>query len=140
MEELAQVTHLLDGNMAEVELRRHSACDKCGKCSKGTPTRVEVMNPVRAQVGDMVVLEMETSHILTSVLIIYLLPIVNLLIGYGLAAWVGSALQIWSGEIVPMLIGLVFMALTFVFVRVYDRKKGRDSSFKPRIKRVTYNY
>ncbi|AZR72232.1 hypothetical protein BBF96_01755 [Anoxybacter fermentans] len=136
MEEYAQVTRILEGGTAEVEIRRHSACGKCGKCGHINNARFEVSNPINAKVGDIVVLEMETRHLITAVLIIYLLPLVNLIIGYALGNWFNTTLNIWKGEGFAIFCGLIFMALTFGFVRIYDRRMGVKSGFKPRIKRV----
>lgn len=139
MEEMAQVVRVLKQNMAEVELRRHSACSDCGQCSHGKesqPTRFEVSNPVHAEVGDMVLLEMETGSLMKAVALIYILPLVNLVIGFVLGKWANDLWQILPGEALPALLGVGLMALTFVFVRFYDKRMGLNSSFHPRIKRV----
>lgn len=138
MEERAQIIRLLTKNMAEVELRGHSACSACGKCAYGQKKniRYEVSNPINAQVGDLVILEMETKSLLSAVLAIYLLPLVNLLIGYGLGSWINSRFHIWSGEGLAIISGFLFMGLTFALIRIFDRRLAEKSSFRPQIKSI----
>lgn len=139
MEEFAQVVRVLDEKTVEVELRRHSACSHCGQCSHGSDsqiTRFEVGNPVQAKVGDLVLLEMETGSLMKAVVLIYLLPLVNLVIGFVLGNWLNNRLQILPGETFPALLGVGLLALTFVFVRLYDQQMGLNSRFHPQIKRV----
>lgn len=140
MEEMAQVIRLLDGNHCEVMLRRHSACGHCGQCSHGSgePSIFEVANTLNAEVGDMVLLEMETGNLLKAVLVIYLLPLVNLILGYFLGYWLNSILQITKGEGFAVASGLIVMALTFLFVRFYDKRAGGQSEFKPRMTQILY--
>lgn len=137
MEEMARVVRILNQNMAEVELRRHSACSECGRCGHGKdgqPARFEVNNPVQARVGDTVLLEMETGSLMKAVLLIYILPLVNLVIGFVLGNWLNDRFRILPGEAFPALLGLSLLALTFLFVRAYDKRAG--SRFHPAIKRV----
>ncbi|MCK4258606.1 MAG: SoxR reducing system RseC family protein [Halanaerobiales bacterium] len=139
MEETGQVIRIVDEKMAEIELCRHSACGKCGQCSHGENTRFEVHNPIQAQVGDVVVLKMETRHLLTAVMMVYMLPLVTLIVGYGLGSWFNSLLKIWQGEGFAIITGLIFMGLTFVGVKFYDRKLGLKSGFHPEIIKVITN-
>lgn len=138
MEERAQIIRLLPKNMAEVELRGHSACTACGNCAFGQKKQIryEVQNPINAQIGDLVTLEMETKSLLSAVLIIYLLPLINLLIGYGLGSWINSRLEIWPGEGLAIISGLLFLALTFVLVRILDQRLAKKSNFRPQIKSI----
>ena len=138
MEERAQIIRLLPKNMAEVELRGHSACTACGKCAFGQKKQIryEVKNPINAQVGDLVTLEMETKSLLSAVLIIYLLPLINLLIGYGLGSWINSRFKIWPGEGLAILSGFLFMGLTFGLIRILDQRLAKKSNFRPRIKTI----
>lgn len=139
MEEMAQVIRVINTEMAEVELRKHSACGHCGGCSRGQdeePTRFEVSNPIGAEVGEMVMVEMETGSLVKAVIVIYLLPLVNLILGYIVGNWLNTSYHFTKGEGFAAIVGLVFFVLTFVFVRYYDRRAGLNSSFRPRITRV----
>lgn len=138
MEEIAQVVRVIEGGGAEVEIRRHTVCNECGGCGHGhsANTRFEVDNPIEAREGETVILEMATKNLLMAVLLIYLLPLVDLIIGYLLGDWVNTTYHLFKGELFSIFCGLLFLALTFVFVRQYDKRAGLHSGFKPRITRV----
>lgn len=138
MEEMARVVKVLNNGMAEVELKRHSACSSCGGCKQIKESRFEVVNPIDAREGDMVLLAMSTRNLITAVLIVYLLPLINLLIGFGLGSWINSYFKIGTGEGVAIVCGLILMGVTFFFVRFYDRQMGLKSGFKPQITRILY--
>lgn len=142
MQEYAEVVKVIDEHTVEVQVRRHTMCDKCGKCGGGggshgrmvNDTRFEVANHVNARVGDRVLLEMEDKHFVGTVMLVYLVPLINVIIGYILGDWVNKSLHIWEGEGFAILSGLTLMALTFLFVRYIDRIKG--DIVQPKIKRV----
>lgn len=138
MEEIAQVVRVIDGGGAEVEIRRHTMCHECGGCGHGKSenTRFEVDNPIQAQEGEIVILEMATKNLLGAVLLIYLLPLIDLIIGYLIGDWLNTTYHFFKGEGFAIICGLLFLALTFVFIRQYDKRAGTRSGFKPRITRV----
>ena len=68
-----------DGKMARVECDRQSACDMCEnaehcveKCKK---VYTNALNTLGAETGDSVEIETETSRVLVSALIVFLLPV-----------------------------------------------------------------
>ena len=138
MEEIARVVRVIDKNSAEVEIRRHSACSECGGCGHGKSenARFQVLNPIKAQEGEIVLLEMATSNLMTAVMIIYLLPLIDLIAGYVVGTWLNTTFHFMKGEGFAIICGLIFFALTFVFVKYYDKRAGFKSGFKPRITKV----
>ncbi len=85
MEQIVTVRKTYADGTAEILCRRQSACSgnctECGGCSEGGEQNhvLRAKNPIGAQAGDRVVLQSSTSHVLTAVMVVYLIPIVLLL-------------------------------------------------------------
>ena len=94
MEQIVRVHRLRDGGRADVILIRESACSgDCHKCS-GCGAQKETMivtaeNPIRADVGDLVVLTSDTASVMKAVMAVYLIPLVLFFAGYALGAHLG---------------------------------------------------
>lgn len=81
------IKKLLPGGRAEVEVTRRSACGhdcaKCGGCG-GLETQtlyVTARNHTDAGIGDRVLLEGESGHLLGLAALVYMLPLVLFVIG-----------------------------------------------------------
>lgn len=84
------------GATAWVTTRRSSACESCssrGSCmSEGgsQEMRVQVDNPVRADVGDRVLIHLHTGSLLKATFLLYVIPILCMLAGAGAGQWLGT--------------------------------------------------
>ena len=99
MTQEATVTRLLPNGMAEIAVRRESACGgNChacgGTCSFRNILKVSAKNKVLADVGDRVVVESSTSSILKAAAIVYVIPIVLFFAFYAAAALLGAGAQV----------------------------------------------
>jgi sigma-E factor negative regulatory protein RseC len=69
----------VDGNMAEVVVRRVSACgENCANCKgscETTTAKTVAENLAGAGVGDLVKIESESSAVIRAALILYMIPI-----------------------------------------------------------------
>ncbi len=78
MKQNAIVIKVLDEKWAEVEVRRSSACgEACASCSGGCAKRVlhvTAFNKAGAKPGDSVIIESETSRIVSLAFLVYILP------------------------------------------------------------------
>lgn len=106
-----------------VEITRKSACGsdcaKCGAlCAKQVLT-VEAENVAHAKAGDRVLLEMPPQKILTAAFLVYIIPLAALLLGYALSN------RIIKNDMISALFGLVFMAVSFLLLHIYDRKSAK---------------
>lgn len=102
MTQEATVTRLLPNGMAEIAVRRESACGgNChacgGTCSFRNILKVSAKNKVLADVGDRVVVESSTSSILKAAAIVYVIPIVLFFAFYAAAALLGAGAQVSTG-------------------------------------------
>jgi len=124
MKEIGRVSKIIKEGLAEVEFKAGSACAKCGRCSMGVSGEmfIEAENKMGAKVGDMIEVEILPSSLLASSFLIYIVPIIFLVVGY----FVGVSVHplILSGlslESFGIIFALLFMFISFILLKVYDR-------------------
>ena len=123
MEQIVKVHRLRGEGRADVILVRESACSgACHKCS-GCGAQKETMivtaeNPIRADVGDLVVLTSDTASVMKAVVAVYLIPLLLFFAGYAL----GAALH-WNGVLAG---GLGFVLGVVLAVR-FDRRTAKKN-------------
>ncbi|MGE4352648.1 MAG: SoxR reducing system RseC family protein [Oscillospiraceae bacterium] len=126
MTQVATVTKLLPGGMAEIAVRRESACGgNCrtcgGACSFKNLVKVNAANTITAGVGDRVVVSSSTSGVMTAAFIVYLLPLILFFIGYGITAAMQAAEKV---SIIVSLAGFFAgVALAIPLNRWFKEKK-----------------
>jgi len=126
------------GERALVLLKRHLACEGCGRCGGilGGPDvkdeKVEVANPIGASEGEVVRIEIEDSKVLLLSFVIYLIPVLalvaGLLVGYWATGFFGWAMD---PNLVGTGSGLVLMLLVFGVIRKWDQTWKRDKKYQP---------
>lgn len=127
-----------NGLTATVAVRRQVSCEKCGACEFGSRSgvEVEVRNEIGAQIGDSVVIELESRAVLTASVIVYAIPlffmIVGLLAGPSIVRLLGIDV---STDAAASVVGFVTLVVAFVGVHIYDRQAG-PRRYMPRIVRV----
>lgn len=89
---------------ALVEVCSQSGCKNCGRCLGATRShRVWAANPIAAQVGERVCLHLSTKLALAGGFLLYILPLLLMLTGYGLCRGLFQ-----GSELVGAILGLVF--------------------------------
>lgn len=124
------------GNTATVKIKASESCEKCRLCKRISSTEMIVdalfTRPVHE--GDRVVISIKPGTIVKSAVILYILPLIGLVIGYYFGKFISSTLRIMiKGELFPASMSLIFLFLTFIPIRLYDRKMQRDSRFRVHI-------
>lgn len=145
MKEQARVIKKEDGQSL-VKIIRTSACSHCDeKCMLAEDSHevdemeVLVNDPIGAEVGSMVELEMGAKPILFSAFLVYLLPLVAIVAGYFIGANIFNSF-INNGEIAGIIGSIAGFFLSFLLLRFFDKKAGSKSYFHPEITRViTHN-
>ncbi len=127
----------LHGNRATVRIEAGKGCERCRLCTPISDTEmiVEASYSSRIDIGDHVVLGFRPGIIVQSAFILYLIPLVSLILGY----YAGKFLfRPWiipgKEELFPALTSLVFLFVSFVPIRLYDRMKEKDKRFRVYIK------
>ena len=141
MKETARVIKNEDGQSL-VQIIRMSACSHCDeKCMLADDSHemeemeVLVNDPIGAEVGSMVELEMGAKPILLSAFMVYLLPLIAIIAGY----FAGANLLFFltsTAETAGIIGSVISFLISFVLIKAFDKKAGSKSSFHPEIRRI----
>lgn len=81
------------GEMAKVAINPQFSCAHCSLrnvcLQSGEKVYTEALNPLEAQVGDLVRVEMPAGSVYGSTFLLFFMPLVALSLGFGLAQWAG---------------------------------------------------
>ncbi|MFW6264931.1 MAG: SoxR reducing system RseC family protein [Bacillota bacterium] len=143
MEEIGEIIKT-SGKQALVKIERHSLCSKCtNKCQLAQPEshevdeiEVEVDNPIGARSGQKVKIEMKEQPVVIASLIIYVIPLIFMIIGYFLGISLLEAFGYQGTEITGIISSLIFLALSFVFIRILDNLLSKRKDYHPKIKEI----
>ncbi|HHV27756.1 SoxR reducing system RseC family protein [Anaerosalibacter bizertensis] len=136
MDQVGLVTKIKDDNIAEVKIKRMTACgDSCESCSGICHVPgivITVPNTLNANVGDEIELRAKGESILKYAMITYMIPFCMLLIGIFASMYIFKSMGIKSYENYSFLVGLVFLAISYVILRKIDKKieKTNNLSFE----------
>ncbi len=131
----------LVGPDALVRMRRTSMCASCRKCGPAaTDPAMELLvlarNPLGAQPGQWVRVEMDPRRALTAAILVYGVPLLGALIGC-LGGWVAAHLMGVLPPDVWLAVGLIAGFGKGVWVlRLLDRRATARGDFKPEIKEI----
>lgn len=135
----------LEGAYALVVNQRKGGCGgchseaSCGVLSGGLGKKaagIRARNPLNAEVGERVVLEMTESHLLRASFLVYGLPIVALVVGGVLFRSLSLSLGIGDSESVGALGGLAALLFSFYGLHRYNQHIRNDDSQHPVIARI----
>ena len=125
---------------AWVKTTQSAVCTSCA--SKGSCTamgnnnmEVEAINTAGAQVGDRIILSIETSSLLKASFLLYVFPILCMIIG----AIIGhgtAPLFHFDASTFSAVIGFLFFSLAVMFVKLKGNKLAEKDRYKPRITRI----
>jgi sigma-E factor negative regulatory protein RseC len=125
----AIVTKLLPDGMAEVAVTRTTACGgncaSCEACMFQNELKAVARNRIGAKPGQRVVIESKSSLVFGAAVLVYVMPLLLFLLGYGLASLLGA------GEGIRILVSFVFLALSAVLLVLSQRlnKRKKPISF-----------
>lgn len=113
MTQIATVEECLRPGIVRVVVRRETACghdcENCGGCGAagGQIFRVEALDPIGVFPGDRVVVESSTRQVLAAAVLVYFIPMLTLLLGYGAGEWLGGGAILFLAAGIGFLIGLL---------------------------------
>lgn len=119
----------VEGDLAQVEVERKSACRACGLCSlrRGNTMIAEAENTIGAKVGERVRIEIPSSLILKGAFLFYTLPLVALILGMVLG------IKITNLQTGGLILGFFFFVLSFILIWLYNKKTRTKNIYHSRI-------
>ena len=132
MEQIAIVKSIQNNGMAQVVVRRTTACahdcDKCAGCEQ-LNTRMEntvtAFNDIHAAPGDLVRIQSENTTFFKTAAIVYILPLVLALVFYGVA----SAINLGS-EGMHALAAFVGFVVCIPIIVAWDRNMKKVNGLR----------
>lgn len=131
-----------DISTAWVKTVRSGACKSCTSrhsCnadSGGKEMEVEAINSAGANVGDRIVLSIQTASLFKATFLIYIFPILSLLAG----AFLGQKLAVDNGSQDPSgfsaVMAFLFFGLAIVLVKIIGRAISLKREYTPTIVRI----
>ncbi|WP_130471777.1 SoxR reducing system RseC family protein [Candidatus Magnetaquicoccus inordinatus] len=135
----------VEGEYAIVANQRRGGCGgchaeaSCGALSAGSGRQsvgIRARNPLHAEVGERVVLEIAEGAMLRASFLVYGLPILALVLVGVVARSLARAWGIGDSESVGALAGLLALAGTFYGLYLYNQRIENDERHQPVIARV----
>jgi len=125
----------VEGNIAKVGILAKSACESCaaaGVCHPGDQEYMEAANPLGAKKGQKVKVVLAPQVYLKASIILYGIPmavfVAAAIIGKNLAVRYGSEA---NSDLWAFIAGTVCMLVSFVFIRLYNKKVEKTQKYKP---------
>jgi sigma-E factor negative regulatory protein RseC len=125
----------VEGNIARVSILAKSACESCsasGVCHPGEQEYMEASNPLGAQKGQKVKVVLAPQIYLKASIILYGIPMVVFvtaaILGKNVALYYGSAT---NSDLWAFIAGMGCMLVSFVFIRLYNKKVEKTQKYKP---------
>ncbi len=131
----------LDSTTAWVKTTRSSACETCSAKSScnvvenGEEMEVEAINEAGAQVGDRIIISIETASLLKASFLLYVFPILLMLAGAIIGQKAAPLLDI-DPSLFSAVVGFSFFFVSIWFVKSRGNRMAREKEYKPKIIRI----
>ena len=129
-------------DIAYVKTIRESTCGQCG-VQKGCGTSVfskvlgnkfselTVLNPIHAETGDMVILGLQESVLISSALLMYMFPLFMMFAGAVFAVAVSGWLNLNLGQMWIIVSSFSWFLVAFLMIKKISKKHVDDKKFQP---------
>ncbi|AHM56282.1 hypothetical protein EAL2_c09830 [Peptoclostridium acidaminophilum DSM 3953] len=125
---------------AIVSIVRHSACAGCGACgmaSESSKVKIEAINTVDANVGELVSIDMKNPDVLKAAFIAYGIPLLVLIAGVLSASAALSTLGYkGDSEVAAGMVSLLLTGAAYLIIRKNEDKIGKLIGYNPAITEV----
>ena len=131
----------LDSTTAWVKTTRTSACKTCSAKSScnvvesGKEMEVQAINEAGAQVGDRIIISIDTASLLKASFLLYVFPILLMLAGAIIGQKAAPLLDIDTSAF-SAVVGFSFFFVSIWFVKSRGNRMARENKYKPKIIRI----
>lgn len=134
MKQCGVVIQTLD-KTAKVRMQRHSSCAGCNACKMGSsenPIELEALNPIKADEGQQVEVEMENQHVLQAAFLMYVVPLMFLITGIVVGHYALRALGVVQyAEVFTAVIAFGFTAAAYLILNRGERRESYKEKMLP---------
>jgi len=136
------IVEIIDEDTAIMRMMRMSACAKCGKCmnaaSESEEILVEVDNAIGAKVGDHVMVSMEHINVMKATFLVYVM--ILLIVGIVGSYYALNAIGFTGAtEIVAAVIGIALMGLSYIYLKINDKKFKESREYVPVVTKILFD-
>ena len=113
----------ISGELCEVVIRRKTACgDNCASCGacRMKFQQVTAKNPLGAEVGDYVAIEMDSKKVLFSAFLVYILPILVFFISFL------AVQKLYASSAAAVSVAVILTAMLWGVAVIFDRRHKAD--------------
>lgn len=122
------------GVSANVKIERKTACGNCKGCGLGSSDDksiiIQALNQAGAKKGDYVEVDMEAPNVVKAAFIIYTLPLISLILGIFISNPFLNLFN-YQSEIASLIIGIVFMGISLVVIKLNEPKIKKSQKYNP---------
>ncbi|MFY9941424.1 MAG: SoxR reducing system RseC family protein [Desulfobacterales bacterium] len=133
------VIKLESASTARVKTNKKSACVGCqsrNSCNAiGNDREVEALNPAGAQVGDRILLQIETGSFLKATFLLYLFPIICMFVGAVIGQRYAPLLK-FDASALSALLGFLFFFVSILFVKFKGNRMATQNAYRPKIVKI----
>lgn len=130
MEQTGIVTRMMENNVVELEIRRAAGCGSCKGCASSCevkPHYLTLKNNINAKPGDFVELRAVKKSIMKYITIIYTIPFIFLIMGIVIGNYLFKNMPTSNQELLSFGTGIIFLAISFLVVRIIDKKFAKKA-------------
>ncbi len=125
----------VNGSIAKVKTSRHTHCDNCGVCPGDTAVVLDSENPLQAQIGQRVELEVRDANMLQAAFIVFILPLAATCGGAWIGGYVASQLD-YNMLTMQIAGGITAFALAVSYIKFFDKSASAGKDKLPVIVRI----
>ena len=138
------IVEIIDEDTPMMRMMRMSACAKCGKGMSASSVSeeflVEVDNTIGAKVGDHVVVSMEHINVMKATILVYVIPMVLLIVGIVRSYYALNAIGFnGATEVVAAVIGIALMGLSYIYLKINDKKFKESREYVPVVTKILFD-
>ena len=122
--------------MAKVKASRHSDCENCGSCPGSNAIVVDALNPLGAQRGQRVEIEVKQVNMLKAAFIVYMLPLIAAVVGVIAGTYLANSQMSPDSMWYQIGGGVVAFGLSLIYIRYFDRNARTNDKMRPVITRI----
>jgi len=144
MEEEGRVV-AIDGRFAIIHTERGSSCDGCHAKSTchsmsdtdGKTMEMRAVNDIGASRGDLVKVAIDSTVLLKSSFLVYIVPVVVMII-FGVIgdSYARSSMPGADPDLVAGGVGITAFVITFLLIKVWSRSLDNNPEYQPRVVRI----